>query len=114
MISQQKYIKELLKRFEMESSKTIDTPISTATRLDMDEPGSPVNETIFQSSPKESHLKEAKRLLSYLVDRKMTSGMAHFLVSCLISWGTKKQNYVSLSTAEAECVAVASCCAQLL
>lgn len=34
MISQQKYIKELLKRFEMESSKIIDTPIATATRLD--------------------------------------------------------------------------------
>nr|XP_009803474.1 PREDICTED: uncharacterized protein LOC104248845 [Nicotiana sylvestris] len=43
MISQQKYIKELLKRFEMESSKTIDTPIATSTRPDMDEPSSSVN-----------------------------------------------------------------------
>ncbi|XP_075106979.1 uncharacterized protein LOC142179972 [Nicotiana tabacum] len=47
IISQQKYIKELLKRFEMESSRTFDTPIATATRLDMDEPNSPVNETMY-------------------------------------------------------------------
>ena len=40
--------------------------------------------------------------------------MAHFLGSCLISWETRKQNSVALSTAEAEYVAAASCCAQLL
>ncbi|XP_075101637.1 secreted RxLR effector protein 161-like [Nicotiana tabacum] len=165
MISQQKYIKELLKRFEMESSKTIDTPIAIATHLDMDEAGTHVNETMyrgiigsllyltsnrpdivfsmglctrFQSSPKEPHLKAAKSILryvkgtqdtvlyypsgdnfdligyadadyaGYLLDRKSTSGMAHFLGSYLISWGTKKQNSVALSIAEAEYVATAS------
>nr|XP_016488511.1 PREDICTED: uncharacterized mitochondrial protein AtMg00810-like [Nicotiana tabacum] len=165
MISQQKYIKELLKRFEMESSKTIDSPIATATRLDMDEPGSPMNKTMyrgiigsllyltasrpdivfnvglcarFQSSPKESNLKAAKRILrylkgthdpilyylsrdnfdligyagaGYLVDRKSTSGMDHFLGSCLISWGTKKQKSMTFSTVEDEYMAAASCCA---
>ncbi|XP_019230817.1 PREDICTED: uncharacterized protein LOC109211708 [Nicotiana attenuata] len=40
--------------------------------------------------------------------------MAHFLGSCMISWGTRKQNSVALSTTEAEYVAAASCCAQLL
>ncbi|XP_060216584.1 secreted RxLR effector protein 161-like [Lycium barbarum] len=154
----------------MENAKPIDTPIATATRPGMDEPGSPVNETMyrgiigsllnlitsspdivfsvglcarFQSCPKESHLKAAKRILSYLkgttdlvlfyplgdnfdlvgydnvdyagylVDRKSTSGMTHFLESCLISWATKKQNSVALSTAEAEYVVATSCCAQL-
>ncbi|XP_070048982.1 secreted RxLR effector protein 161-like [Nicotiana tomentosiformis] len=171
MISQQKYIKELLKIFEIESSKIIDTPISTATHLDLDEPGSPVNEimyrgiigsllylmasrpdivfsvglcTRFKSNPKESHLKVAKRILrylkgtqdlvlyypsgdnfdligyadvdyaGYLVDRKSTSGMEHFLGSCLISWGTRKQNSVAFSTTEAEYEAASTCCAQLL
>nr|XP_018622684.1 secreted RxLR effector protein 161-like [Nicotiana tomentosiformis] len=98
----------------------------------------------FQSNPKESHLKVAKRILrylkgtqdlvlyypsgdnfdligytdadyaGYLVDRKSTSGMTHFLGSCLISWGTRKQNSVACSTAEAEYVETASCYAQLL
>ncbi|XP_070003233.1 secreted RxLR effector protein 161-like [Nicotiana sylvestris] len=137
----------------------------------MDETGPPVNQTMnrgiigcllyltasrpdiifsvgrcakFQSNPKESHLKAAKRILryfkgtqdlvlyypsgdnfnlieyadadyaGYLVDRKNTFGMAHFLGSCLISWGTRKQNSVALSIAKAEYIAAASCCAQLL
>ncbi|XP_049379801.1 secreted RxLR effector protein 161-like [Solanum stenotomum] len=145
--------------------------MSTSVKLDKDENGVKVNQTMyrgiigslmyltasrpdivfsvgmcarFQAAPKESHLKAAKRILRYLkgtqdlvlfyptddsfdligyvdadyvgflVDRKSTSGMAHFLGSALISWGTKKQNSVALSTAEAEYVAAASCCAQLL
>ncbi|XP_075091522.1 secreted RxLR effector protein 161-like [Nicotiana tabacum] len=98
----------------------------------------------FQPNPKESHLKTVKRILRYLkgtpdlclwclkeysfdlvgyvdadyagfhIDRKSTSGISHFLGSCLVSWGTKKQNSMALSTAEAEYVIAASCCAQLL
>ena len=96
------------------------------------------------SVSKETHLKAVKRILRYLkhtpdlalcypkgcnfdlvgyadvdyagflVDRKSTSGMAHFLGPCLVSWATKKQHSVAMSTAEAEYVAAASCCAQLL
>ncbi|XP_070019614.1 secreted RxLR effector protein 161-like [Nicotiana sylvestris] len=92
----------------------------------------------FQSIPEESHLKVAKRILryfkgtqnlvlyytsgenfnligyadtdyaGYLVDRKSTSGMTHFLESCFISWCTRKQNSVALSTAEKEYDAAAS------
>ena len=40
MIHEQKYIKELIKRFGMELAKPIDTPISPSTRLVMDD-GSP-------------------------------------------------------------------------
>ncbi|XP_055822164.1 secreted RxLR effector protein 161-like [Solanum dulcamara] len=94
----------------------------------------------FHACPKESHLKVAKRILRYLkktkdlvlfypsgdsfdlvgyadvdyagfqVDRKNTSRMAYFLGSCLISWGTKMQNFITLSTTEAEYVIDASCC----
>lgn len=39
MIHQQKYIKELLKKFNMESFKSNDTPIVIATKLDLDEEG---------------------------------------------------------------------------
>ena len=87
---------------------------------------------LFQTNPKESHIQAVKRILRYLKgtsdlglwypkgsnfdlvgyadadyagylgDRKSTTGMTHFLGSCLISWGSKKQNSVALSTAEAE------------
>ncbi|XP_070027197.1 uncharacterized mitochondrial protein AtMg00810-like isoform X2 [Nicotiana sylvestris] len=93
MIHQQKYAKELIKRFKMEESKEINTPIATATKLDIDEPGSSVDQKLyrgmigsllylsasrpdivfsvglcarFQANPKESHLTAVKRILRYL------------------------------------------------
>jgi len=87
---QQKYIKDLLKKFDMNEAKTNDTPISTTTNLDKNEPGSQVNDTkyngmigsllyltterpnivfsiglcaTFQSFPKKSLLKAVKRIL---------------------------------------------------
>ncbi|XP_075101536.1 secreted RxLR effector protein 161-like [Nicotiana tabacum] len=83
----------------------------------------------FQSNPRVSHLKAAERMLrylketqdlvlnypsGYLVDGKNTSGMAHSLGSCLISWGTRKQNSMAIPTTEAGYVAAASYSAQLL
>jgi hypothetical protein len=49
-----------------------------------------------------------------LVDRKSTSGACQFLERSLVSWSSKKQNSVVLSTAEAEYIAVGSCCTQIL
>ena len=48
------------------------------------------------------------------VDRKSTSGTCHFLGRSLVCWSSKKQNCVSLSTAESEYIAAGSCCTQLL
>ncbi|XP_075087701.1 secreted RxLR effector protein 161-like [Nicotiana tabacum] len=135
MIHQQKYIKELLKKFNMDSSESID-PLQLQQNWTLMKKG--------KANPKESHLKAVKRILRYLkggpdlclwyprgynfdlvghadadyanlhIDMKSTLGTAHFLGSCLVSWGTKKQNSVALSTAEAEYVAATSCCAPFL
>ena len=48
------------------------------------------------------------------VDRKSTSGACQFIGRSLVSWSSKKQNSTALSTAEAEYISAASCCAQLL
>jgi hypothetical protein len=48
------------------------------------------------------------------VDRTSTSETCQLLGRSLVSWSSKKQNSVALSTAEAEYVAAGSCCDQLL
>jgi hypothetical protein len=98
----------------------------------------------FQADPKEVHLRAMKRIMRYLVytpkfglwypkgstfdligysntdwagckiDRKSTSRTCQLLGRSLVSWASKKQNLVALSTAEAEYIAVDHCCAQLL
>jgi hypothetical protein len=52
--------------------------------------------------------------VSCKVDRKSTTRTCQFLGRSLVSWSSKKQNLVALSTTEAEYVAVGACCAQLL
>jgi hypothetical protein len=89
----------------------------------------------FQANPKEVHLRAMKRIMKYLVyttkfglwypkgstfdligysdadyagckiDRKSTLGTCQFLGRSLVSWASKKQNSVALSTAEAEYIA---------
>ena len=98
----------------------------------------------YQANPKISHLNQVKRILKYVNgtsdygimychcsdsmlvgycdadwagsadDRKSTSGGCFYLGNNLISWFSKKQNCVSLSTAEAEYIAAGSSCSQLV
>jgi hypothetical protein len=98
----------------------------------------------FQANPKEVHLRAVKRIMRYLVytpkfglmypkgstfdlighsdadyarckiDRKSTLRTCQFLGRSLVSWASKKQNLVTLSTVEAEYIAAVHCCAQLL
>ncbi|GJR10125.1 hypothetical protein Tco_0792777 [Tanacetum coccineum] len=48
------------------------------------------------------------------LDRKSTTGGCQFLSRRLISWQCKKQTIVATSTTEAEYVAAANCCGQVL
>jgi hypothetical protein len=98
----------------------------------------------FQTDPKEVQLRAVKRIMRYLVytpkfglwypkgstfdligysdadwagckiDRKSTLETCQFLGRSLVSWASKKQNSVALSTAEAEYIVAGHCCAQSL
>ncbi|XP_049399667.1 uncharacterized protein LOC125863672 [Solanum stenotomum] len=98
-ICQEKYIKDLLKRFNMQEANIIDTPMSTSTKFGSDE---------ISSCSKGITLK------GFWIDKKSILRMTLFPGSSLISWEIKKQNSVALSTAEAEYVVVSLCCAQLM
>nr|GEZ49797.1 hypothetical protein [Tanacetum cinerariifolium] len=98
----------------------------------------------YQANPNEHHVSAIKRIFCYFkgtinlglwypkdsgfdltaysdadhtgchLDRKSTSCSVQFLGDKLVCWSSKKQNCVSISTAESEYVAVSSCCAQVL
>ena len=49
-----------------------------------------------------------------LDERNSTSGGAFFLGDSLVAWMSKKQGSISLSTTEAEYIAAATCCTEVL
>ncbi|KAL7083944.1 hypothetical protein ACP275_14G193700 [Erythranthe tilingii] len=170
-ITQSKYAKNLVKRFGLESAKTVRTPMGTNDKLSRQLDATAVDPTLYrsmigsllyltssrpdicysvgvcaryQSNPKECHLSAVKRIIRYVSgtidfgiwysmdtnttlagfsdadwagdadDRKSTTGGCFYLGNNLVSWYSKKQNSISLSTAESEYIAAGSCCAQLL
>ena len=98
----------------------------------------------YQADPREAHMVAVKRILRYLKgtvnfglwyiksenftlmayldadwagcvdDRRSTSGGAFYLGKSLVSWHSKKQESVALSTAEAEFIAATATCTQVL
>ncbi|GKC65602.1 hypothetical protein Tco_1098200 [Tanacetum coccineum] len=170
-ISKDKYVADILKKFDFVTLKTTSTPIETNKALLKDEEAEDVDVHLyrsmigslmyltasrpnimfavcafarFQVTPKVSHLHAVKRIFRYLkgqpklglwyprdspfdleafsdsdyagasLDRKSTTGGCQFLGKRLISWQCKNQTIVANSTIEAEYVATANYCGQVL
>ncbi|GJR78981.1 ribonuclease H-like domain, reverse transcriptase, RNA-dependent DNA polymerase [Tanacetum coccineum] len=170
-LSQDKYVKDILNKFDFRTIKPASTPIEAHKSLGKDEEGEEVDVHLyrsmigclmyltasrpdimfavclcarFQVTPKVSHLHAVKRIFRYLKhqpnlglwypkdspfhleafsdsdyagdnhDRRSTSGGCQYLGRRLVSWQCKKQTIVAISSTEAEYVAAASCCAQVL
>eukprot|EP00253_Pinus_taeda_P035901 PITA_35901 len=134
-LSQTKYLKQILKKYGMEDSKPVCTPMVTRCSLSANDESAAVHQPPYRSIignllyltgtenyglwyPRGTDL----TLHAYIDanwarsvdDRKSTSGGAFFMGPRLVSWFNKKQISIVLSTAEAEYVAIASCCTQLL
>nr|GFB94529.1 uncharacterized mitochondrial protein AtMg00810-like [Tanacetum cinerariifolium] len=171
LISQDKYVAKILRKFELSEGKSVSTPIDAEKPLLKDSDGEDVDVHTyrsmigslmyltssrpdimfavcacarFQVTLKLLHLNAVKRIFRYLkgkpclglwypkdspfdlvaysdsdyagasLDRKSTTGGCQFFGCRLISWQCKKQIVVSTSSIEAEYVAAANGCAQVL
>eukprot|EP00253_Pinus_taeda_P036626 PITA_36626 len=138
-LSQTKYLKQILKKYGMEDSKPVCTPMVTGCSLSANDDSVAVHQPTyrsmigsllyltgtrpdimhavgivgrFQENPKETS--SNADWAGSVDDRKNTSDGAFFMGSRLVSWFSKKQSSIALSIAKAEYVAAASCCTQLL
>ncbi|GJX28641.1 hypothetical protein Tco_0236720 [Tanacetum coccineum] len=113
-ISQDKYIAEILKKFDYVSVKTASTPIETRKPLVKDEEASDVDVT-----PKTSHLSLVKRIFRYLKG-KPKLGLWYPRVSSFDLEAYSNSDYARANldrkstTEEAEYVAAANYCGQVL
>ncbi|GJT95550.1 putative ribonuclease H-like domain-containing protein [Tanacetum coccineum] len=141
-ISQDKYVADILKKFDFATVKIASTPMEPNKALIKDEEADSVDVHLyrsmigslmyltasrpdimfavcacarFQVTPKMSHLHAVKRIFRYLKSQpKLGLWVVLFISKRLISWQCKKQTIVANSTTKAEYVAAANCCGQVL
>nr|GFC04804.1 hypothetical protein [Tanacetum cinerariifolium] len=101
-LSQDKYMGDILKKFGYSDVRSSNTPIDKEHPWGKDD--SPFDLVAYSDCDYGGASQ----------DRKSTSGGCQFLGRWLISWQRKKQTIVATSTTEAEYVAAASCCGQVL
>ncbi|GKB40226.1 retrovirus-related pol polyprotein from transposon TNT 1-94 [Tanacetum coccineum] len=126
--NQSKYIKEMLKKFSLEDSKPMKTPMSSDTKLTKDEECESVDSTKYRGMIGTTHLglwypkgtgietivyADSDHAGDY-VDQKSTSGICTFVGCCLTSWFSKKQTALAISTTEAEYISAGKACQQAL
>ncbi|GJS72309.1 putative ribonuclease H-like domain-containing protein [Tanacetum coccineum] len=125
-ISQDKYVADILKKFDFLSIRTATTPIESNKPLVKDEDGVDVDVHIYRSmigslmyltasrdSPFELEAYSDSDYGGASLDIKSTTYGCQFLGRRLISWQCKKQTIVANSTIETEYVAAANYCGQM-
>ncbi|GJS15227.1 retrovirus-related pol polyprotein from transposon TNT 1-94 [Tanacetum coccineum] len=143
-LNQSKYASEIIKKYGMLTSDSVDTPMVEKSKLDEDLQGKPVDATLYRgmigsimyltsSRPDLIYAGTINMGLWYSKDtgmsltayadadhagcqdtRRSTSGSAQFLGDKLVSWSSKKQKSTKISSTKAEYIALSGCCAQIL
>ncbi|KAL7596879.1 hypothetical protein Lser_V15G29492 [Lactuca serriola] len=135
LLHQTKYVEDMLERFGFKDAKPALMPIVERLLLNPDLEGESVDQTAYRlmigsmmylkGSPKLGfwYPKNSDFDLSTFtdsnyggceLDRKSTFGGCQFLGDRLESWQCKKQQTVSISTAEEKYVAASACCSQVI
>nr|GEV38792.1 hypothetical protein [Tanacetum cinerariifolium] len=117
-LNQSKYALESLKKYGMESSDPVETPMVEKSKLDEDTQGKAVDPT---------HYRGMVDTLMYLITtyanadhagcqdtRRSTSGSMQLLGDRLVSWSSKRQKSDAISSTKAEYISLSGCCAQVL
>ncbi|GJW71464.1 retrovirus-related pol polyprotein from transposon TNT 1-94 [Tanacetum coccineum] len=134
-INQSKYALESLKKYGFDSCDPVDTPMVEKSKLDEDKKGKAVDPSHYrgmigtllyltvsrpdlqfaicmcaryQARPTEKHLNV------HLHTRRSTSGSMQLLDDRLVSWSSKRQKSATISSTEAEYIALSGCYAQIL
>ncbi|GKB40276.1 hypothetical protein Tco_0885218 [Tanacetum coccineum] len=135
-INQSKYALESLKKYGMESSDPVDTPMVEKSKLDEDPQGKAVDPTHYRgmvgtlmylttSRPDLTFVypNDSSIALTAYADgdhagcqdtRRSTSGSMQFLGDRLVSWSSERQKSAAISSTKAEYIALSGCCAQVL
>ncbi|GJZ59852.1 putative ribonuclease H-like domain-containing protein, partial [Tanacetum coccineum] len=115
LISQDKYVNEILNKFGFSDIKTARTPMETQKALLKDADGQPKLGLWYpKDSPFDLVAYTDSEYAGASLDRKSITGGCQFLGCMLISWQCKKQTVVANSIIKAEYIAASNCCGQLL
>ncbi|GJX97657.1 retrovirus-related pol polyprotein from transposon TNT 1-94 [Tanacetum coccineum] len=141
-LNQSKYALESLKKYGMESSDPVDTPMVEKSKLDEDTQGKAVDPTHYrgmigtlmyltasrpdltfvvcmcaryQAKPTEKHLHAVKRIFKYLRGT-VNQGLWYLKDSsiALTAYADADHKSTAISSTEAEYIAMSGCCAQIL
>ncbi|GJX15967.1 retrovirus-related pol polyprotein from transposon TNT 1-94 [Tanacetum coccineum] len=123
-INQSKYASKIVKKYGLHSTDSIDTPMIENNKLDEDLQGKQVDATLYRGMIGSlMYLTDTDMSLTAYADadhvgcqdtRRSTSGSTQFLGDKLVSWSSKKQKSIAISSTEAEYIALSGCCSQIL
>ncbi|GKA08030.1 retrovirus-related pol polyprotein from transposon TNT 1-94 [Tanacetum coccineum] len=101
-LNQSKYAYEIIKKYGLLTSDSVDTPMVEKNKLDEDLQGTPVDATLYRG------------MIGSLMYLTSSRPDLIYTVCLCARWSSKKQKSTVISSTEAEYIALSGCCAQIL